>query len=473
MQREIDDLKRKLRHAQQGWSEPSLDLPSDDESDDEYRQRSRTPPSETFSHEKERYQRRKRDSPTPRGLESDAMSKTLDRLSKSPFTRRIKEFNQRIAVHSKNEALMCKVFPSSLGSVAMRWFNGLRTNSIDSYRQLTQAFGSRFVTNSKPPWPMSTLLSLSMHDGKTLKAYSDKYWEVYNDLDGKYDDIAINTFKNRLPMGHNLRKSLTGKPATSVRWLMDQIDKYKRVEEDMLQSKGEEKVILQERRNFRLDRYNNAYPRRDFDGQFGATNTQAVVAVFREPDHGHTTEDCRNLWNHLDQLVREGKLKHLLHHSSSQQGQTYQEPRRDAAMGQPVGTSNVILAAPRRAGTRPLWVLSVAQQPAEESQAEPKRARRSFPPALSFSEEDKVGTTQPHDDALVVTLKIGGYDVKRVMVDGGNVAKVMYPDLYKGLGLKPKDLTPYSSPLMSFDGKLVIPKGMIRLPIQIFQKWWR
>ena len=56
--------------------------------------------------------------------------------------------------------------------------------------------------------------------------------------------------------------------------------------------------------------------------------------------------------------------------------------------------------------------------------------------------------------------------MKRVMVDGGSAAKVMYPDLYKGLNLKLEDLTPYSSPLMSFDGKLVILKDMIRLPIQ-------
>ena len=90
----------------------------------------------------------------------------------------------------------------------------------------------------------------------------------------------------------------------------------------------------------------------------------------------------------------------------------------------------------------------------------------NFHPTLSFSEEDKIGTTQPHDDALLITLKIGDYDVKKVMVDGGSVAKVMYPDLYKGLNLKLEDLTPYSSPLMSFDGKLVILKGMIRLPIQ-------
>ena len=56
--------------------------------------------------------------------------------------------------------------------------------------------------------------------------------------------------------------------------------------------------------------------------------------------------------------------------------------------------------------------------------------------------------------------------MKKVMVDGGNAAEVMYPNLYKGLNLKLEDLTLYNSHLMSFGGKLVIPKGMIRLPIQ-------
>ena len=51
-------------------------------------------------------------------------------------------------------------------------------------------------------------------------------------MDGNFDNVAINTFKNSLPTKHGLRKSLTGKPATDVRQLMDQIDKYKQVEED-------------------------------------------------------------------------------------------------------------------------------------------------------------------------------------------------------------------------------------------------
>ena len=137
-----------------------------------------------------------------------------------------------MAVHSKDEALLCKIFPSNLGPMVMRWFNSLRANSINSFSELTQAFDSRFVMCSRVPRPLDSLLSLSMQEGETLKAYLDRCWEMYNEIDGNFEDVAINTFKASLPNEHGLRKSLTGKPVTNVRQLMDWIDKYKRVEED-------------------------------------------------------------------------------------------------------------------------------------------------------------------------------------------------------------------------------------------------
>ena len=78
---------------------------------------------------------------------------------------------------------------------------------------------------------------------------------------------------------------MIGKPVTSVCQLMDRINKYKRVEEDQLQGKGKKKVIPQERRDFRSDRYNSNRLGRDFVGQSGATNTPTVNAVFRELVH--------------------------------------------------------------------------------------------------------------------------------------------------------------------------------------------
>ena len=110
--------------------------------------------------------------------------------------------------------------------------------------------------------------------------------------------------------------------------------------------------------------------------------------------------------------------------------------------------------------------MSVARLSVEANDRESKRAKGMASPILGFSDEDKVGTIQPHDDALVVMLRIGGYDVKRVLVDQGSAVEVMYPDLYKGLKLRPEDLIAYDSPLVSFEGKTVIPKGQIRLPIQ-------
>ena len=244
----------------------------------------------------------------------------------------VSHFSQKIVIHSKDEALMCKIFPSSLSPMVMRWFNGLKANSIDSFKKLTQSFGAHFITCSRVPLPLEFLLSMSMRDGETLKAYSDRYWEMFNEIDGSYDDVAINTFKASLLAEHDLRKSLTSKPVTSVCLLMDRIDKYRRIEEDQLQGNGKAKVISQERRDSRLNRIQNNRPQKDFTGQSGPANTQAVNVVFRElvqqvlekvrdesffkwpnkmardpvnrnqnlychyhQDHGHTTEDCKNL----------------------------------------------------------------------------------------------------------------------------------------------------------------------------------
>ena len=73
--------------------------------------------------------------------------------------------------------------------------------------------------------------------------------------------------------------------------------------------------------------------------------------------------------------------------------------------------------------------MSIARPHAEDLILDSKRVRMEVRPALSFYDDDKVGTFQPHDDALVVTLRIEGYDVKRVSVDQGSEVEIMYPDL--------------------------------------------
>ena len=95
---------------------------------------------------------------------------------------------------------------------------------------------------------------------------------MYNEIDGDFEDVAISTFKVDLPNEHGLRKFLTGKPVTSVRQLIDRIDKYKRVKEDQQQGKGKVKVILHEKRDFKSDRFNIIQPRKDYVKSSGPTN---------------------------------------------------------------------------------------------------------------------------------------------------------------------------------------------------------
>ena len=83
-------------------------------------------------------------------------------------------------MHSKNETLIYKVFSSSLGPVAMRWFDGLSAGFIDSFKELTRTFESRFITCSRVPRPLDSVLSMSIREGETLKKYSDRYEEMFN-----------------------------------------------------------------------------------------------------------------------------------------------------------------------------------------------------------------------------------------------------------------------------------------------------
>ena len=94
---------------------------------------------------------------------------------------------------------------------------------------------------------------MTMKEGESVKAYAERYWEMFNEIDGNFDEVTIRTFKVGLPPEHGLRKSLTSKPVTSLRQLMDQVDKYKRIEHDQQQGKGKAKVISQEMRDFSSD----------------------------------------------------------------------------------------------------------------------------------------------------------------------------------------------------------------------------
>ena len=202
LQREIDDLKKRLRRAHRKQTPSSSDVFSNDDEDASYRQRSGTPPSESYSYEEEHSRKKRRRSPSRTGVGTNVMKKALSQISKSPFTwgiekaklprrfhqpvftmyngrtdpmEHVSQFKQKMVVHSQDEALLCRVFPSSLGPMPMRWFDGLRTNSINSFKKLTQLLCSQLITRSRVPQPLDSLLSMTIREGESMKAYAERY----------------------------------------------------------------------------------------------------------------------------------------------------------------------------------------------------------------------------------------------------------------------------------------------------------
>jgi hypothetical protein len=142
----------------------------------------------------------------------------------------LSHYKQAMALYSNNDALMCRVFPSSLWEVGLRWFDYLKHELIHSWREMSKAFTARFITNTRKPKEIDTLLALTMKAKETLKSYSTRYWEVYNDIDVCDKDLAVKTFRFELHQGSRLRQSLTKRPVANMTNLMSRLEQHIRVE---------------------------------------------------------------------------------------------------------------------------------------------------------------------------------------------------------------------------------------------------
>ena len=192
----------------------------------------------------------------------------------------VSHYIHMMSMHTHNDTLMCKVFPSSLRPMALRWFNGLWKGSIHSFTELIQEFGAWFMTCSLVSQPVDALLSIKIGVGETFRSYASQYWELYNEIGDGNEKIAASAFRMGLPVNSELRESLIKRPLEDMRQLMRCIEEYKQLEDDRLQSKGKAPLINRSRPGVFPSR-----PRRDLRVQEPKVQMGEVNMAFREPVH--------------------------------------------------------------------------------------------------------------------------------------------------------------------------------------------
>ncbi len=154
-------------------------------------------------------------------------------------------------------------------------------------------------------------------------------------------------------------------------------------------------------------------------------------------DHGHDTEDCYQLRNEIEALIRRGVLDRFVRGRREEKKPTEgaAQPEGSNANKPIAGIINTI-----RGGA------SAGEASGEGTSS--KRLRASE--AISFSDDDLEGVETPHDDAVVISMIINKFDVKRVLVDNGSSANVLYFGAYCKMGMTKEQLRRMNAKKLGF-----------------------
>ncbi|XP_030924962.1 uncharacterized protein LOC115951997 [Quercus lobata] len=161
-------------------------------------------------------------------------------------------------------------------------------------------------------------------------------------------------------------------------------------------------------------------------------------------DHGHDTDECFDLKQQIESLIRQGKLRSFLgrdHKDEKLKGKAEESSR------QPLGEIKVIVGGS-----------SAVQSP---------RSRKTYLKAITITEEEAERIHHLHDDAIVITLLIADYTTRRILVDNGSSADILYLPAFQQMKLGQDRLRPVNSLLVGFGGAKVQPVGTVTLPVVV------
>uniref|UniRef100_A0A2N9G6E6 RNase H type-1 domain-containing protein n=1 Tax=Fagus sylvatica TaxID=28930 RepID=A0A2N9G6E6_FAGSY len=390
-------------------------------------------------------------------------AKNLDMLvhrSESPFTKRIDEyplpakfkvpqletfdgfkdpldyldsFRTIMRLHGVSDEIMCRTFPTNLRGSARTWFNQLETGSIDTFAQLSRAFIDNFIGGRRSVRPANYLLNIRQREGESLRSYVQRFNKEAVQIDEPNEYVALTAFNAGLLKGDFLFQ-LCKDPPKSMSELMYEAQKFINAE-DAFQARDE--FLTRKRKepeDRRFDSSRNKSSRQDYPKAERKKHKLDKPEVRHEPRPPRQDENKDRQEDRPRDII--GEIRTIVGGLASG------------------GASR----SSRKAYARQAHNILVTQ-----------RSRKSLKmddQVISFSEDDARNIHHPYDDALVVTLTIVGFLTRRVLIDNGSSADIIYLPAYQQMKIDKEQLKPIDIPLVGFTGDKVKPLGVVSLIIE-------
>nr|CAN83397.1 hypothetical protein VITISV_016834 [Vitis vinifera] len=350
--------------------------------------------------------------------------------SNDPFDH-IMHYRQLMTLDIGNDALLCKVFPASLQGQTLSWFHRLPPNLVDNFRDLSEAFVGQYLCFARHKQNISTLQNIKMQDNESLREFVKQFGQAVLQVEAYSMDAVLQIFKRSICPSTPFFESLAKKPPTTMDDLFRRASKYSMLEDDVraaTQSGAERSAKLPDRPR-PSDRRHEGPSRPEMPPLtlFSISYEKLLPMIqdmsdFRWPrplrtdpskrdhskkyafhkEHGHTTEACRCLHYLVERLIKAGHLKQYLR-LRCQRWRCFPKSQ----LRNPQGPS------------RPQSPCQL--HPAWDSWGSP----RPIDGTIIFPPVDPTRTLQPHRDTFILSLEIGDFDMRRILVDPGSLADLV------------------------------------------------
>ncbi|XP_059669890.1 uncharacterized protein LOC132315551 [Cornus florida] len=430
----------------------------------------------------------------------------------------LETFQALMHLHAMPDEIMCRAFPTTLKGSARVWFNKLKPGTIETFEELSKGFVGHFIAGQRHRRPATYLLTVKQQKGESLRDYISRFNTEMLQVEETDDKVALAAFMGGLQTSRFLF-SLSEEPPTNMAELLVRAKRHMNAEDAMIARKGKEGedkksdkkrpalTIRDEKetkykkpmvnQNERASRYKNTERYTNYT-PLNMPIDQVFLQIQDEPylkwppklksdparrprdkycrfykDHGHATEDCFDLKDQIETLVRRGHMRKFIvgndrtDINSLRAGRDNHPPDQ-----QPIGEIRVIAGGCAGGGESSSARKAYARRMRSSSevcevgvQIQHRKMPRLGDPVITFSDEDMKDVQQPHDDPLVVAMMIANYNTRRILVDNGSSADIIFLDAFSKMKIGKEKLRPTRSPLVGFTGDKVYPLGAVILPV--------